>query len=353
MRSENAARAVLVILLILTFYLMYLIFKPFLPGITWAVVLAVAFHTSYARLVRLLRGREWAAATLLSLILAAFIVVPTVIAVVQVAQGLVEAYEWLSRWSEEGGSILAGLESHPWAGPIVSWLQERVNLGKLDVQAMALSALRTVGGSLASRTSAFVVNGLQMFLTLLVVLVTTAVLFHEGTRFLDMVRRYLPLSPKDKEEVLGQLRDVTRAVFFGVILTALVQAALGTIGFLVVGLPNALLFGAAMFLCALLPGGTAIVWAPAAIWLFATGHTLKGGFLVSSVDNLLRPLFIRRGVRMPTILVFFGTLGGMLAFGLIGLFTGPLVITGCLFLLEVARRDFFRADDSQPAARAD
>jgi len=97
-----------------------------------------------------------------------------------------------------------------------------------------------------------------------------------------------------------------------------------------------------------------------AIWLFATGHTLKGGFLVvwgviavSSVDNLLRPLFIRRGVRMPTILVFFGTLGGMLAFGLIGLFTGPLVITGCLFLLEVARRDFFRADDSQPAARAD
>lgn len=360
MRSENAARAVLAILLIVTFYLMYLIFKPFLPGITWAVVLSVAFHTTYRRLVRWLGGREWAAATLLSLTLAAFIVVPSVFALIHVARGMVEVYERLSSWSASGGSVLAGLENHAWVGPVLSWIEERVDLGSLDLQAMALSALKTVGGSLASRTSSFVVNGLQMFLTLLVVLVTTAVLFHEGAGLLDMVRRYLPLTPKDKEEVLVQLRDVTRAVFFGVLLTALVQATLGTIGFLVVGVPNAILFGAAMFLCALLPGGTAIVWAPATIWLFATGHSVKGGFLlvwgvvaVSSVDNLLRPLFIRRGVRMSTILVFFGTLGGLLAFGLIGLFTGPLVITLFLFLLEVSRRDFFRTDDSPPGVGAD
>jgi len=359
MRPENAARAVVVILLILTLYLMYLIFRPFLPGIAWAVVLVVAFHGAYARLTRILGGREWLAATLLSLLLACFIVIPTAVAAVQVAQGMAEAYDWLSDWSASGSSILARFEGHPWLGPVVDWVKRRVDLGKLDLETTIISAVRTLGTTLAGRTSALVRNGLQMLMTLVVVLLTTTVLFHEGARVVDVLRRYLPLTPKDREEVLLQLRDVTRAVFFGVLLTALVQAILGTIGFLVVGVPSAILLGAAMFLCALLPGGTALVWGPATIWLFATGHSLKGGFLliwgvvaVSSVDNLLRPLFIRRGVRMPVILVFFGTLGGMLAFGLIGLFTGPLVITICLFLLEVVRRDFFRNEDA-PAGPAD
>ncbi len=352
MRPDDAARAVLVVLLALTLYLMYLIFKPFLPGIAWAIVLVVAFEPFYARLVRWLRGREWAAAILLSALLAAFIVVPTVIVVLRIAQGLADAYARLQEWTASGGSILAQLETHPWTGGIVSWARQHVDLGALDAQAMTLAALRTAGSTLASQTGAFVVNSLQMLLVMLVVLITTAVLFHEGPRVLETTRRYLPLSPRDKVEVLAQLRDVTRAVFFGVLLTALVQAILGAIGFVIVGIPNAALFGAAMFLCALLPAGTAVVWAPAAIWLFVTGHSFQGGFLllwgvlvVSLVDNLLRPLFIRRGVRMPTILVFFGTLGGVLAFGLIGLFTGPLVITVFLFLLEVARRDFFREEE--------
>jgi predicted PurR-regulated permease PerM len=103
-----------------------------------------------------------------------------------------------------------------------------------------------------------------------------------------------------------------------------------------------------MFLCALLPE-TPRLWGPAVIFLFTTGHPWKAGILlvwgvlaVSSVDNLLRPMFIGRGVKLPVMLIFLGTLGGMLAFGLIGLFTGPLVITIFLFLLEVVRRDFFR-----------
>ncbi len=349
MRSENAARALFVGLLALTLYLMYLIFRPLLPGIAWALVLAVAFQPLYARLVRWLKGWEWAAAILLSALVAAFIVVPATVAVLRVGQGLFEAYDWLNAHVAQGGSGVVNLTSVPWVSDFLEWLGQYVDLQKLDVQAMALSVLKTLGNAVAARTTGFVANALQTLMTFAVLLVTLAVVFHEGPRVIAIVRQFLPLSERDKEEAIRQLRDVTRSVFFGVILTAMTQAILGAIGIAIAGLPAAITFGAAMFFAALLPAGTVIIWGPAAIWLLATGHPWRALFLViwgvaivSMVDNFIRPIFIGRGVQMHTLLVFFGIFGGMLAFGLVGLFIGPLVIALFLFLLEVARRDFFR-----------
>lgn len=348
MSSENAARAVLVALLVLTLYLMYLIFKPFLPGIAWAIVLTVAFEPLYRRLVGWLRGREWTAAILLSALVAAFIAVPSVLAVLKVAHGIADAYAWAEERAATGGSILSDVEANPWVARLMGWVRAHVDVAALDLQSMTLSAFKAVGGSLAGQTRALVANVIGTGLTLIVLLVTMTVLFHEGPRLVQAVRWFLPLSEEDKEAVFRNLRDVTRSVFFGVLLTALVQAIVGAIGFAVVGLPSPITFGTAMFFCALLPMGTAVVWAPAALWLFLAGHPVKGAFMlvwgmgvVGLVDNFLRPYFIGRGLRMHMLLVFFGVFGGMLAFGLIGLFTGPLVITLFLFLMEIVRRDLF------------
>ncbi len=349
MRSENAARVLFAGLLAITLYLMYLIFKPLLPGIAWAIVLAVAFHPLYARLLRWLRGWGWTAAVALSAVVAAFIVVPAVFTVIEVGQGLVQGYTWLEQVVAARSAEPLGLGGIPWVRDATEWLGRYVDLSKIDLQAMALSVLKTLGNALASRTTGFVADALTTLMTLLVMLVTMAVFFHEGPRLVAMVRQLLPLSESDKEEAIRQLREVTRSVFFGVLFTALAQAVLGAVGIALVGIPAALTFGAATFFAALLPAGTVVVWGPAALWLFATGHPLKALFLVvwgiavvSVADNLLRPLFISRGVHIHTLLVFFGIFGGMLAFGLVGLFIGPLVITLFLFLLEIAKRDFFR-----------
>lgn len=354
MRSEFAARAVFVALLALTLYLMYRIFLPFLPAFAWAVVLAVAFHPLYARLAALLGGREGLAAGLISLLAVVLIVVPAVVVATQVASGVTGAYEWLEARRDSGHTLLGDVRAIPWATDAVDWVQERVDLESLDLQGMTLSTLRSVGSAVASRTKDLVVNVLQAVLNVALILFTMAILFRRGRELVPFLLRWLPLSAKDKQEVFDELRNVTRAVFFGVILTALVQGILGGLGFLFVGLPSPVTFGALMFVCALLPGGTAIVWGPAALWLLATGHPGKaivlivwGIAVVSTIDNLLRPLFIGRGVRMPSVLVFFGTLGGMIAFGLVGLFVGPLVITLFLALLGIARRDFFAEDDAR------
>lgn len=348
MRRENVGRAALIVLLAFNLYLVYLIFKPLLPGISWAVVLAVAFQPLYARLVRWLRGWEWTAAALLSGVVAAFIVVPSALAIVRIGNGLVQAYEWLKANVSSEGSLLERLRALPVIGPTLDRLDGVVDLEKIDLQGMALSVLKTLGNTAASRTSAFVADALATLVTVAVMLVTMTVLFREGPRLMNVVRRLLPLAEGDREAALKQLQQTTRAVFFGVLLTALVQAILGGIGTAIVGLPSPITFGAAMFFAALLPAGTAIVWGPAAIWLLVSGSPWKALFLaawgivvVSMVDNFLRPFFIGKGVQLHSLLVFFSIFGGMLAFGLVGLFAGPLVLTLFLFLLDVVRRDFF------------
>ena len=289
----------------------------------------------------------------MSLLAVVLIVVPSVVVAVQVADGVGAASAWLDARQASGRTLLGDLRAAPRGAEILEWVEARVDLSKIDVQGMALSSLRTVGSALANRTRNLLVNVIQGLLSLLLILLALPLLFRRGPELVPLFLRWLPLSAKDKQEVFVELRNVTRAVFFGVVFTALVQGTLGGLGFLFVGLPSPIVFGALMFVAAFVPGGTAIVWAPAVLWLFATGHPAKaivllvwGAGVVSTVDNFIRPLFIGRGVRMSMSLVFFGTLGGMIAFGLVGLFVGPLVITLFLSLLEIARRDFFRDEES-------
>ena len=349
MRSETVGRILFLSLLALSVYLMYLIFVPFLPGIAWAVVLVVVFQPVYARLVIWLHGRDLLAAVLLSAMVGAFIVVPTILAVLQIGKGVVQAYTWLSAQLALGRSPLEIVQGIPVMSQVTEWIGQYVDLEEFDVRGMALSWLQGLGNTLAAQSRSLLSNIFHTVITLVVLLVTMVVLFHQWPRVVQVIQRFVPLSDADKADVFAQLRAATRAVFYGVMLTAFVQGVLGAIGFLIVGIPAALMFGAAMFFAALLPAGPMLVWVPAVGWLFLSGQPgravillLWGALVVGTADNVLRPIFIGRGLRMHMLLVFFGIFGGMFAFGLIGLFTGPLVITLFLFLLEVARRDLFR-----------
>lgn len=357
MQREAVGRLVFLSLFAFTLYLMYQIFKPFLPGICWAVILAVAFHPLYRRLCVWMRGRRWFAASTLSLLVAAFIVVPTTVALVKAGRGLVDGYRWLERSYQESGSDLGLIERFPQLASVEARIGEWIDLGEIDLKKTALVTLQKLGNAVASHSAGFVADAMATVLTFLVLLVVMAVLFHDGPALVERFRRFVPLPEADREEAFRELEEVTRAVFLGVLVTAFVQAVAGSIGLMIAGVPAAITLGVAMFFCALLPGGTAIIWLPVALWLLATGNVWQGIFLliwgaafVSSLDNFLRPLFIGRGVRMHTLLVFFGIFGGMIAFGLVGLFLGPIVITFFLFLMNVLRRDLLSHDEGAAAS---
>lgn len=135
---------------------------------------------------------------------------------------------------------------------------------------------------------------------------------------------------------------VISAVLYGVVFTAMLQGVLGGIGFWITGLPAPVLFGAIMFILAIIPfAGTALVWGPAAAYLLYYGMIGKGVFLiiwgvlaVGMIDNFLRPYFISKRLGFHVVLSFIGVVGGMSAFGLLGVFLGPLVLALMIRLLE-------------------
>jgi len=141
-------------------------------------------------------------------------------------------------------------------------------------------------------------------------------------------------------ELLDIAGATIRAVVYGIIGTALVQGALAAFGFAIAGVPGAAFLGFITFLVAMIPGGPALVAAPAAYWLYIQGSSgwaifiIIWGVMDSMIDNVIKPLLISRGVATPMILVMFGVFGGALAFGLIGLFIGPTVLAVAYTLLQ-------------------
>ena len=146
--------------------------------------------------------------------------------------------------------------------------------------------------------------------------------------------------------------DTIKSVIYGIIGTALAQGFLSGIGFLIAGVPGTLLLAVMTCILSLIPFGPPLIWAPAAIWLFQNGETgwavflaLWGFLVVSAVDNVLKPYFISKGSYLPFILVFLGVLGGVMAFGVLGIFLGPtlLAIAYALFQEWSSRKQELKA----------
>ena len=165
-------------------------------------------------------------------------------------------------------------------------------------------------------------------------------------------------SPRCRRKRATFLGSVTRAVVFGTLLTAIIQGASVGVGFVLVRLPSPVVFGAIAAACSLLPvGGTAFVWLPGAMVLAAQGRWGAAIFLVAwgllfvgVLDNLLRPLFISGRAEISTLPVFFGVLGGLAAFGPIGIFLGPVLVALALALLGFAEENLAEAHSSQLTA---
>ncbi|HZN55301.1 MAG TPA: AI-2E family transporter [Candidatus Polarisedimenticolaceae bacterium] len=324
----------------------WLVLKPFVNGMIWAAVLVVTFKPLHARLAVRFRGRSWAASAVVTLVVAAFIVVPIVVAAAQVVQGATQAYEWVQTSYDQQGPVVEAGERWPWIEDAVARAKELMGVADVDVRAVAVNFVKKLGAVAAAKAPAFLGNMLGVVFSFVIMLVMMFVFFSSGGEIVAAIARYLPLERADSDRILLDTALMTRSVFISVGLTALVQAVLGTFGLIALGVPNAVTLGAAMFFAALLPGGTGVVWIPVAIWLAATGHPWKGIILaawgagvISTIDNVLRPYFARGGVKLPTSLLFLGMLGGLLAFGVVGLFAGPIILYLMRELLDVLRRE--------------
>ena len=196
--------------------------------------------------------------------------------------------------------------------------------------------LFTLGGS-------FFLGALDSLFGFAVMLFLLFFFLRDGDDMMARSRGLIPLDEERKDRLFLQLSNVTRAIMFGTSVTALAQGFLVGVGFAIAGLPSPVVFGVLAALLSLLPiGGAAFVWAPAVVWLFLDGRwgyaifMLAWGLMLGGLDNVLRPLLISGRAKISALAVFVGVLGGIPAFGAIGIIAGPVVLSLVLALLEFA-----------------
>jgi predicted PurR-regulated permease PerM len=196
--------------------------------------------------------------------------------------------------------------------------------------------------SLAATGGNFLLGALGTVIHFFIMLFLLFFLLRDGRQLLDRVVHLVPMEAQRRGNLLRLIGDTTRAVVYGTGLTALAQGALVGIGFAVAGLPSAVVFGVLAALLALLPvGGAALVWVPAALTLAADSQwgwaifMLVWGIGVSVADNLLRPLLISTQAPVSMLAVFVGVIGGVSAFGVIGIIVGPVLLTVLVALLRL------------------
>jgi predicted PurR-regulated permease PerM len=357
MNRDPSVRFLFIVILALVLWTAIKVLSPFIAGLTWAAVLVVTFRPFHEWLAVKFQGRRWMASATVTILVAAFVVVPLVMAATQAVQGGIAAYEWIvTRYQAEGNDLGFG-DRWPWVNDATERAKELVGLANVDLRAAAVTAVKRAGTFIATKGPAFLGGIIGMVLSFLVMLVGMPLLFVHGQRFAAALAQALPIPPADAMRILSELREMTRAVFISVGLTAAAQAALLGLALIVLGVPHAVPLTAATFFCALIPAGTGLVWIPVAIWLAAVGHPVKamvltgwGAGVVGTIDNILRPVLAGHAIKLPGVALFLGMLGGLIAFGLVGLFLGPIALYMTRELVEILRRDIYETAEEPKAS---
>jgi len=236
---------------------------------------------------------------------------------------------------------LSDLRQFPWIARANVWLEVHTQVSAEQIQSWLISGTREVLQRAASMGGGFFLGALGSLFGFAIMLFLLFFFLRDGDAMLARGRRLIPLDEVRKERLFRQLSGVTRAIVIGTSVTALMQGVLVGIGFTIAGLPSPVVFGVLAALLSMLPiGGTAFVWGPAVVWLFFDGRwgfgifMLAWGILLGGLDNVLRPLLISGRARISALAVFIGVLGGIPAFGSIGIIVGPVVLSLALALIE-------------------
>ena len=315
------------------------VLHPFLGALTWATMIVVATWPMMLRVEKAVGSRRWLAVTIMSLIPLLLLIVPLSAAIATIVANVNTIAGWAKTLEElkvpPPPSWLGGL---PFVGDSVSQIWQEVATEGLDVLATKLAPY---AGSLSRKFASEIGNFGVVFVQFLLTVIIAAILYAQGEHAASWARRFgARLAGRRGEHLVLLSGQAIRGVALGVVVTALVQAVIGGIGLAIARVPFAAVLTAVMFLLAVAQIGAAPVMIVAVVWLYWTGSVGWGTFLlvvtviVGTLDNFLRPILIKKGADLPLLLIFAGVIGGLLGFGLIGIFVGPMVLAVTYTLLR-------------------
>jgi predicted PurR-regulated permease PerM len=333
MASTTPARITFGILLAISIVLLGAVFRPIGFALFLAAVLAGVLMPWQDRLSGRLRGRRSVAATLLTIGVVLLLLLPLAVFLSIAIRETIDGVAFVRQLVRAGDlePLLRHLPSPlvPWAEKLLAYIPTELDsIGQylVDSGQWAASAL---SGALSATSRAL----FQLVLTLIGLFVL----------FVAWIESISPLPTRQTTLILSEFRTVSASVLGSTLMTAFVQASAATIGYLIAHIPHSIFFGLLTLFTAFIPSvGTAVVAVPLTLYLFFSGHTYAAIFLliwavavVGTIDNLIRPLFMRGDVRLSGAVIFFSLLGGVLAFGPLGLLGGPLAVTFFLTMVRI------------------
>jgi predicted PurR-regulated permease PerM len=349
----------LVFLVIKSLALVFQIIGPFLAPLVIACLLATAFHPVHQRVYKLLGARENASAFVSVVLVVVVVVVPVGFLIAGIVDQGLTVLENARDWQQQGhwrkvfeSDRVMEFVNHPQVDSLLDRLEiaegpEGRRSPEDLVPLIAKGGTRALDGFIGDIPA--VVGSVfgNVFINLLNVLIALFAMFYafrDGPKMLRYARDMLPLKATHEMAILTQLRNITRAIVVGMFLTSASQALVAMVGFKIVGVPT-LFWGVVVGFASLIPVvGTASVWFPISVYLYFQGQTGKalflvlwGAFIVASVDNFLRPYFMKGQSGMSTIVLFFALIGGIKLYGPMGLIYGPVIFSICAVVLYIFR----------------
>ncbi len=346
-RTRIFAAAFFVVFIFLLYQAGRLI-TPFLSAVIWASIIVLVLHPLYMKILALLRGRANLAAGIMTLFTLVLVIGPAVLLFALLTAQVVDLFNATAEFIQSGR--LADL----W-GRIQTWTLgvslSHPFLAKLDIQSRIMNGLGDLSTAMAAQLGALIKNMLLAVVNLFIMLFVIFFFFRDGKAYAAELTDILPFPERQKLSIMEKLGNTFSAVLNGLFLVSLFQGFMTGLGFLIFGVPFGVFWGFLAAIAALIPvGGTALIWVPGAVYLYVTGSELNaillaawGVLFVSAPDNFLRPLLIGKKAKLPVFFLFLGILGGIQAYGILGILFGPLVVTLLVAFLEIYREEYAKS----------
>jgi len=326
-------------------YQMGRILLVFVSPLLWAAILTLVLYPLQKKIAARLKHRRGLAAGIMTLITLLLVIGPAVTLLFVLVTQAGDLYNGISAF------VQSGKLSEAWEKINSSFFDKVLLspvLSDIDIKGMVAKGVGDLSSGLAAQLGGVLKNFLVFSIDIVIMLIALFFFLRDGEGYFHAFIDLLPFTKQQKEEITRKFIDTFGAVINGVFLVALLQGAMTGIGFALFGIPLAVFWGFLAALLALLPfGGAALIWVPGAAYLYLTGSVLTavllsvwGLLLVSLPDNFLKPILIGRKAKIPTFILFIALLGGLQAYGFLGLLFGPLVVTLLTALVQIYREEY-------------
>ncbi len=329
-------------------FLAFYITRPFLPSLLTGAIIAYLSYPLYGKISKYIKNKNFSS-FIVALLVVLLITLPFVIVLGLISKEAYNTYVTLSQQNLGTNFMKIVCKDENWlsckfVNLFVGFLPEN------NIDYYLQVTIEKITGFIINNVSKFLASIPSILLNFFVMIFVVYYLLKDGETVVKRIKNILPLKESHKQHVLERFHDITYAVFYGNISIAVLQGILGGIGFLILGVSSPILWGFVMMLFALIPYfGTAVIWLPAALNFIFVGYLqnensliirgviliIYGIFVISSIDNILKPKVIGIKADVHPILVLLGVLGGLSLFGFIGLILGPVMLALLMTFVEI------------------